>query len=136
MTAVATKGLTQQQIWDICQLIIHWEHKLTWQRLVETIRNELGFYISRQSLVTYFSIKNEFDLKKNELKSGVPTARLPAKAKEVDLLKKIERLEKTVAQLTKERDIQLNTIETILKNASEMNNVGLEGIKLLMKPRS
>lgn len=136
MTAVTTKGLTQKQIRDICQIIIHWESKLTWQQLVANIRDELGFYISRQSLVSYFSIKNEYDLKKNELKGGVPTTRIPSSTKEVDLVKRIERLEQTVKQLTKERDIQLHTIETILKNAAEMNNVGLEGIKLLMKPRS
>lgn len=136
MTTVKPQGLTQKQIRGICQLIIHWETKLTWQKLVQNIRDELGFSISRQSLVTYFSVKNEYDLKKNELKGGIPTTRIPSSTKEVDLVKRIERLEQTVKQLTKERDIQLHTIETMLKNAAEMNNVGLEGIKLLMKPRS
>ena len=54
---------------------------------------------------------------------------------EADLIKKISDLEQKVDSLTRERDKQLHTIETIFKNASEMPNVGRQGLQQLVKPR-
>lgn len=51
------------------------------------------------------------------------------------LIHKIEQLEAQVKQLTKERDLQLETLERIFLNASEMPNVGRQGLRRLLEPR-
>ncbi|HCG5474220.1 TPA: hypothetical protein ACF5BZ_004284 [Vibrio parahaemolyticus] len=128
-------ALTNKQINDICRIIALWESKLTWYRLVEVIKRECGFYISRQSLSSYISIKKEYDLKKKELR-GIITMRSDLVGKEqATLIHKIEQLEAQVKQLTKERDLQLETLERIFLNASEMPNVGRQGLRRLLEPR-
>ncbi|HHC7380100.1 hypothetical protein P3545_21185 [Vibrio parahaemolyticus] len=128
-------ALTNKQINDICRIIALWESKLTWYRLVEVIKRECGFYISRQSLSSYISIKKEYDLKKKELR-GTITMRSDLVGKEqATLIHKIEQLEAQVKQLTKERDLQLETLERIFLNASEMPNVGRQGLRRLLDPR-
>ncbi|HHX8441238.1 TPA: hypothetical protein ACVO0G_002617 [Vibrio diabolicus] len=128
-------ALTNKQINDICRIIALWESKLTWYRLVEVIKRECGFYISRQSLSSYISIKKEYDLKKKELR-GTITMRSDLVGKEqATLIHKIEQLEAQVKKLTKERDLQLETLERIFLNASEMPNVGRQGLRRLLEPR-
>ncbi|MCR9549573.1 hypothetical protein [Vibrio antiquarius] len=128
-------ALTNKQINDICRIIAMWESKLTWHRLVEVIKRECGFYISRQSLSSYISIKKEYDLKKKDLR-GIITIRSDLVGKEqATLIHKIEQLEAQVKQLTKERDLQLETLERIFLNASEMPNVGRQGLRRLLEPR-
>jgi hypothetical protein len=129
------EALTNKQINDICRVIALWESKLTWQRLVEVIKRECGFYISRQSLSSYISIKKEYDFKKKELR-GIVTARSDLVDKDqAALIHKVERLEVLVRQLTQERDLQLETLERIFLNASEMPNVGRQGLRKLLEPR-
>jgi len=129
------ESLTNEQIYNICRLVSLWEHKLTWAKLVQVIKGELGFYISRQSLSTYKLITDEYKLKKLSLR-GTPAAdRNVISLSEADLTKKVTELEQEVAFLTRERDKQLHTIETIFKNASEMPNVGRQGLQQLVKPR-
>ncbi|HHF2887246.1 hypothetical protein [Vibrio diabolicus] len=128
-------ALTNKQINDICRIIALWESKLTWYRLVEVIKRECGFYISRQSLSSYISIKKAYDLKKKELRGAI-TMRSDLVGKEqATLIHKIEQLEAQVKQLTKERDLQLETLERIFLNASEMPNVGRQGLRRLLEPR-
>ncbi|HHK8568796.1 TPA: hypothetical protein ACQYCS_004461, partial [Vibrio parahaemolyticus] len=85
------EALTNKQINDICRVIALWESKLTWQRLVEVIKRECGFYISRQSLSSYISIKKEYDLKKKELRGVVTTRSNLVDKDRAALIHKIER---------------------------------------------
>lgn len=129
------EALTNKQINDICRVIALWESKLTWQRLVAVIKRECGFYISRQSLSSYISIKKEYDFKKKELRGIVTTRSDLVDKDQAALIHKVERLEVLVRQLTQERDLQLETLERIFLNASEMPNVGRQGLRKLLEPR-
>ena len=58
MDSVGVKGLSKKRIQKICELILTWESKLTWARLVARIEKDMNLKVSRQTLNGYFAIKN------------------------------------------------------------------------------
>lgn len=75
---MAMKSLETEQQISIKTIIRTWQGKLTWDLLVTQIDVELGISTTRQTLNTYTSIKQEFDLKKKELRSKPVASSDPA----------------------------------------------------------
>ena len=117
------KSLSKKKQGQIVKMILEWDGKLTWARLVKQIENRYGFYISRQSLVGYYSINHEYKLRKSALK-GISTGdRHIIKMTEADLLLKIDKLEKTIEAKDREIAKQFVLIETIWANVQKIPNL-------------
>ena len=105
----------------ICTLIIAWQGKLTWQALTKSIVHDLGLEVTRQTLAKYHAIKNEYVIKKQELR-GVPVVnRTPVSGSAANLINTNNALkaENTLLQTTVNK--QLHFIQNMLDNARTMN---------------
>ncbi|OUR89325.1 hypothetical protein A9Q81_21940 [Gammaproteobacteria bacterium 42_54_T18] len=119
----AKKALSNKQIGDICELIIHWnKDKLTWHGLTKSIEDILGIKVSRQTLSSYFAIKKEYQLKKGRLRNiGVENRTPCASVSEHDLLEKVARLERDKEYLQRQCHAQLEKIQCMIHNAQRHN---------------
>ncbi|PSV99566.1 hypothetical protein [Photobacterium lipolyticum] len=130
---MAALSLTSKQQRDIEKLIRKWRSKLTWTLLVEAVRAELGINTTRQTLCTYTAIKNEYDLKKNELRGATSAIIQNITKSDIELAKQVEDLKAEVAVLDRQNSEQLRMIERIFANAADIPNLDLNQ---LVKPRS
>tara|TARA_Y100000588_G_C14086540_1_gene852514 strand:- start:681 stop:1091 length:411 start_codon:yes stop_codon:yes gene_type:complete len=126
------KSLSNRDINNICKLLVCWQGKLTWARLVNAIHDDLGIKITRQTLSDYFAIKNEYSLKKAELRGASNTSRIPESAPITHLQNKVYKLQQENKMLERTKIKQLAMIERILENAREIPNLD---ISMLLKPR-
>lgn len=130
---MANLSLNSKQQRQIETLICVWSTKLTWNLLTKAIETDLGIKISRQSLHTYTGIKNEFDKKKAELRGASPDILMRITQSDIQLVDRVNRLEKENGLLKEVVDRQLAMIKRILANANEIPNLD---INVLVQPRS
>lgn len=126
------KSLSNRDIQNICKLTIGWKGKLTWKRLVDAINDDLGIKTTRQTLSEYFAIKQEYDLKKSELRGTTIVSRTVEPATVTHLQNEIYKLKKEVEMLERTKKKQLAMIERIMENAREIPNLD---ITVLLKAR-
>ncbi|WP_051326804.1 hypothetical protein [Aliagarivorans taiwanensis] len=129
---MAALSLSSKQQRAIEVLIRRWRTRLTWALLVNAVKEELGINTTRQTLCTYTAIKNEYDLKKNELRGVTAELARQFTRADVNLVAKIERLEAENAVLHRQNNEQLRMIERILANAAGIPNLDLNE---LVRPR-
>lgn len=65
------KHLTDNDVTEIVELLQSWKFKLTWDLLVEACEKSLGITTTRQALNRKVQIKEEFDIRKRALKTGI-----------------------------------------------------------------
>lgn len=65
---MASPSLNTKQIIEIQAIIKSWKTKLTWELLIAYIESDMGITRTRQTLLTYHSIKDEYEQKKDELR--------------------------------------------------------------------
>ena len=110
---MALPSLSMAEMRKIETLIKTWKTKLTWELLVDRIESDLSITTTRQTLVTYDSIKTSYDNKKQELR-GVPSPKFTKFIKsDVDSFDRIERLKAENAGLQNQVDKQLAFIRKL-----------------------
>ena len=110
---MALPSLTSAQTRKIETLITLWQTKLTWDLLVERIKNDLNITTTRQTLNTYNSIKAAYDTKKQELR-GKPTTEFVKFIKsDQKTYEQIERLKAENKVLKQKVDKQLAFIKNL-----------------------
>ena len=110
---MALPSLTSAQTSKIETLITLWQTKLTWDLLVERIKNDLNITTTRQTLNTYNSIKAAYDTKKQELR-GKPTTEFVKFIKsDQKTYEQIERLKAENEVLKQKVDKQLAFIKNL-----------------------
>ena len=110
---MALPSLTSAQTRKIETLITLWQTKLTWDLLVERIKNDLNITTTRQTLNTYNSIKAAYDTKKQELR-GKPTTEFVKFIKsDQKTYEQIERLKAENEVLRQKVDKQLAFIKNL-----------------------
>jgi hypothetical protein len=110
---MALPSLTSAQTRKIETLITLWQTKLTWDLLVERIKNDLNITTTRQTLNTYNSIKAAYDTKKQELR-GKPTTEFVKFIKsDQKTYEQIERLKAENEVLKQKVDKQLAFIKNL-----------------------
>lgn len=127
------KSLSNKDINKICKLIVGWNKKLTWHSLVNAIYDDLGFKTTRQTLSGYFAIKQEYDLKKSELRGATNLSRMPEPASVTVLQEEVYKLRQEVKMLERIKVKQLAMIERIMANSREIPNLDPS---ILLKQRS
>jgi len=132
MENTGKKSLSNRDITNICKLIVGWRNKLTWKRLVDAINDDLGIKTTRQTLSEYFAIKQEYGLKKSELRGVTTASRTIEPAPVTYLQNQLYKLEKQVEMLERTKAKQLAMIERIMENAREIPNLD---ISVLLKAR-
>lgn len=132
-TKYKNKALEHNQINKIKVLIRSWNHKLTWEKLIASINTDLGIEISRQALSSYDGIKKEYKNRKNVLRGAPLNLTSSASKSEVDLQKRIERLEAEIEVKNESIEKQLAMIKDMLANAQEIPNYNIND---LVRPRN
>ncbi|MEH6731647.1 MAG: hypothetical protein V7726_13840 [Pseudoalteromonas distincta] len=132
MTKIKIDGrikLTRPIEIKIVSILRRWNSKITWQLLIERIKNELDFDVTKPSLRKLNKITREFENAKARYK-GVnslpqPIIRNITEA-DIDYYYKYKALlvEKNVMQ--EMLDEQYALIEKILKNAEEIPNLSID----------
>jgi len=132
MTKIKIDGrikITRQIEVQIVSILRRWNSKITWQLLIERIRNELDLNVTKPSLRKFNKITREFENAKARYK-GVhglphPVVKNITKA-DIDYYHKYKSLvvEKNVMQ--EMLDEQYALIEKILKNAEEIPNLSVD----------
>lgn len=119
---------------DICDLIINWEGKLTWALLIGRIEEEIDLKVTRQTLDQYFSIKNEFRRRKNQIRSSKLNDSSLVESigvSEVALLKKVEAQQRKIQALEVKLAKQLDQMKTFIFNVRNIPGVDIS--KLLIR---
>jgi hypothetical protein len=116
----AKPKITNEVQFRIERMLLLWEGKLTWKSLTQKISIELGVQVSRQTLESYNGIYKAFKHKKSlggtkesYLKKGIIKG-------DVDLLKRIEKLEVEIELKNKTINEQKRFLQRILQNATEI----------------
>ncbi|HDZ9267176.1 MULTISPECIES: hypothetical protein [Vibrio] len=118
----AKLNLNNQQVSAICKIIVTWsdDEKLTWLRLTKEIKARVSLSVTRQTLCKYFSIKHEYDLRKEAQRAGESAGRNPpTSATESDLRKEIARLQREVSQLERKNNAQIVALNRAKMNAAK-----------------
>ncbi len=135
MKRVGSEGMSNKEISSICDLIINWEGKLTWQLLTSKIEMKLLFRVSRQTLCTYFAIKKEFDIRKKQTRNGNPSNRITFHNSPSDIKKlqnTIDKQNKKIESLERSLRKQSQQLQLFILNAMDNPNVDMS---TLNKPR-
>ncbi|WP_444994492.1 hypothetical protein [Aliikangiella sp. IMCC44359] len=117
--------LTMQQQRKVEKLIRSWTTKLTWELLVSRIFAEYEIEITRQALSTYKGVKNEYALKKVELRGASPKLKKAVTISDINLYSENARLKSEINRLEEVNARQLRTIERICANAQSIPNLDL-----------
>ncbi len=134
MKRIGKKGMSNTYINDICDLIINWEGKLTWALLIGRIEEEIDLKVTRQTLNQYFSIKNEFRRRKNQIRSSKLNDSSLVESigvSEVALLKKVEAQQRKIQALEVKLAKQLDQMKTFIFNVRNIPGVDIS--KLLIR---
>ena len=134
MKRIGKKGMSNTYINDICDLIINWEGKLTWALLIGRIEEEIDLKVTRQTLDQYFSIKNEFRRRKNQIRSSKLNDSSLVESigvSEVALLKKVEAQQRKIQALEVKLAKQLDQMKTFIFNVRNIPGVDIS--KLLIR---
>lgn len=132
MECVGIKGLSQKNIYRICELIISWEGKLTWSRLVSKIAKNLNIRVSRQTLNGYFAIKKEFDVRKQQIRDGNENYRVMTNKNlsERDMLLKIDNQQRKIESLERQVNKQLDQLKTFIFNVRNIPNIDIADLHI------
>lgn len=132
MDSVGVKGLSKKRIQKICELILTWESKLTWARLVARIEKDMNLKVSRQTLNGYFAIKNEYQIRKQQLRDGQVGTRVIGQIKqsERELLEKIEAQQRKIELLERQLEQQLDQLKTFILNVRHIPGVDLSTLHI------
>lgn len=129
---MAYLSLTSENQRNIQAIIRSWNGKLTWILLINKITKELGINTTRQTLNSYLSIKNEYQLKKCNQKKEEGNilindsyATTNLEIENMKLKEKAHQLEAKIEILEQQCGSQLKFIETIFENASRIPNLDL-----------
>lgn len=120
----AKLNLNNQQVSMICKIIVTWPdgEKLTWQRLTKEIKARMSLDVTRQTLCKYFSVKYEYDLRKEAQRAGEPPGRNPPfSATENDLRNEIARLQREISELERKVNVQIVALNRAKVNAAKHN---------------
>ncbi|PNH90522.1 hypothetical protein [Vibrio diazotrophicus] len=131
---MALPSLTTKNTREIEALIRSWSTKLTWALLVDRIKVELDITTTRQTLVTYKSIKETFDNKKLELRGKSVSDDLVKDLvkftqADIDRYEQVNRLEAKISLLEEKVTKQL----AFIKQLSELADTNPALIELLNK---
>jgi len=92
-----SKHITQNEIKDIVNLLRSWQFKLSWDLLIKACSENLGIDTTRQALSRKAEIKEEFNIRKRALKTGVDESPRPNSINQAH--QKIARLQKRANEL-------------------------------------
>jgi hypothetical protein len=132
MTKFNTDGrikLTRQIEIKIVAILRRWNSKITWESLIERIKHELDFEVTKPTLRKFKKITDEYEKAKGRYK-GVTT--LPPTVVKKITKKDIDYYHKYTSQLVEIEvmqemlDGQFALIEKILKNAEEIPNLSID----------
>ncbi|MBE0420136.1 MULTISPECIES: hypothetical protein [Pseudoalteromonas] len=121
--------LTRQIEIRIVALLRRWNSKLTWDLLIERIKNELDFDVTKPTLRKFDKITREFENAKGRYK-GVHTLPQTIVKKitegDIDYYHKYTTLVVEKGVMQEMLDEQYALIEKILKNAEEIPNLSVD----------
>jgi hypothetical protein len=112
--------ITEDIQFKIERMIRLWEGKLTWNLLTQKIHLELGLKISRQTLEDYKGIYATYIHQKKILRGVTPKLEKAITKNDVDLIKRIEKLEVEIEIKDKTINEQKRFLQRILQNATEI----------------
>lgn len=88
------KRLRDRDIEQICSILDGWSGKLTWDFLIEAIKNRLAHQFTRQALDRHERIKLAFETRKRALKNGT----VKPEVQTVEMQKATQRIERLQAE--------------------------------------
>ncbi|WP_441004028.1 hypothetical protein [Pseudocolwellia agarivorans] len=97
-----------------------WDGKLTWNLLTQKIHLELGLKVSRQTLEDYKGIYVTYKHQKQILRGVTPKLEKSITKSDVNLIKRIEKLEVEIEIKDKTINEQKRFLQRILQNATEI----------------
>ncbi|EIO4611063.1 hypothetical protein QNF09_002609 [Vibrio alginolyticus] len=120
---MAKPSLSMSDVRNIEKALTSWSGKLTWDLLVEHVRDKFNIDTTRQTLNTYGSIKTVYNKTKDRLR-GIPTsvhANPKVTLKQAELITRIEALQRDNDQLEKQLNYLKGLLHAINIEASEKN---------------
>ncbi len=120
---MAKPSLSMSDVRNIEKTLTSWNGKLTWDLLVEHIRDKFNIDTTRQTLNTYGSIKAGYTNAKDRLR-GIPKsvkANPNVTLKQAELVTRIEALQRDNEQLEKQLSYLKGLLHAINTEASEKN---------------
>ena len=133
---MAFPSLTTQQQRKIEKLVRGWNTKLTWAFLVSRIYAEFDITTTRQTLNTYKGIKNEYDLKKIELRGASPELKRSITKKDVNLYNENNQLRNEIKRLESVNANHLRLIERVFIKLQSHPNIDLNELVSLLPEES
>lgn len=120
---MAKPSLSMSDVRKIEKTLTSWNGKLTWDLLVDHVKEKLNIDKTRQTLQSYDSIKIMYDDTKDRLR-GIPKsvkANPNVTLKQAELVTRIEALQRDNDQLEKQLNYLKGLLHTINIEASEKN---------------
>ncbi|HIF9308843.1 TPA: hypothetical protein ACX6RK_001051 [Photobacterium damselae] len=120
---MAKPSLSMSDVRNIEKALTSWSGKLTWDLLVEHVKNKLNIETTRQTLNTYGSIKAGYTDAKDRLRD-IPIsvkANPNVTLKQAELVTRIEALQRDNKQLEKQLSYLKGLLHAINTEASEKN---------------
>lgn len=120
---MAKPSLSMSDVRKIEKTLTSWNGKLTWDLLVDNVKNKLNIDKSRQTLQSYDSIKSVFNDTKDRLR-GTPKsvkANPNVTLKQAELVTRIEAIQRDNEQLEKQLNYLKGLLHAINIEASEKN---------------
>ncbi|MGR5452241.1 hypothetical protein ACP3V3_21305 [Vibrio sp. PNB22_3_1] len=120
---MAKPSLSTSDVRNIEKALTSWSGKLTWDLLVEHVKNKFNIETTRQTLNTYGSIKAEYINAKDRLRGGSKSVKTNPNVtlKQADLVTRIEALQRDNEQLEKQVSYLKELLHVISTEASEKN---------------
>lgn len=110
--------LTEERIAVVVDVLDGWTGKLTWDLLIEKVRERTGITYSRFTFAEYPRIANAFALRKQALRGQVaPGPSVPRDERVRAALEQVERYRRKVERLESENQLLLEQFVTWAVNA-------------------
>jgi hypothetical protein len=122
--------LTAERISRIVDLLDGWEGKLTWDALIERVKDEIGIRYSRFTLGEYRRIADAFGVRKQALRSEPSGPALPRDKRLRAAVEQADRYRQKALRLDRENQVLLEQFVTWATNAEKAG----VSIAMLNKP--
>lgn len=110
--------LTDEIVQAVIDILDGWKGKLTWDLLLEAVREKTGIMYSRFTFADYSSVANAFTLRKKELSGSWQTKQTSPRDERVRAaLEQVERYRSKVERLDKQNQLLLEQFHTWAVNA-------------------
>ncbi|HHC6614279.1 TPA: hypothetical protein ACN311_003525 [Vibrio parahaemolyticus] len=120
---MAKPSLSMSDVRNIEKALTSWSGKLTWDLLVEHVKDKFNIETTRQTLNTYSSIKTVYNNTKDRLREIPKSVKTNPNVtlKQAELVTRIEALQRDNDQLEKQLNYLKGLLHAINIEASEKN---------------